>query len=300
MTIAQVSPEAASRHGLATNKNNGLYRNGASYPVEKKLLVEASYKQKQAATPGKRPGINAIARECGVSKMFVLKVEKELIQHGEVQPVNKKSRGGSEKKLDDLDCYVLYMLYLEEPSRALAGYRDRLQCFAGTLVSDSTISRFFNHGFMIKASLRKPTLIPLDKFKPANIERAIEYLALVAQINPARLKFTDEKLLKGEELYNRQTRRDPLTGHVPPVLTESDFRNTYSITGICSIDMRNPLALWYQIHDEKNDALSFASCLEGAIATGFLQEDNVVVMDNAAIHTMGENDGIEDWLWNNI
>lgn len=56
-------------------------------------------------------------------------------------------------------------------------------------------------------------------------------------------------------------------------------------------------AVWFQIHDEKNDATSFSLCTEGAIASGFLKRGDVTVMDNAAIHAFGHDKGIEEWLW---
>lgn len=298
MSSPRLSPELAAQHGLSTNTNNGHYHNGFSYSIEKKLQVASVYKRMFDAK-GSRPVINEVARECSVSKHYVRKVEKELINHEGNIPVvscTKKERG-SQKKLDAVDNVVLFLLYLEEPSRSNQSHKDHLEALTGKSVSTSTVSRFFNHSFEIKGSLRKPNLIPCDKFKPINIQRAIECLNIVAQMNPARLKFTDEKLLKGEEIHNRKTRRNTLTGEIPVVHTESDFRNTHSVTGICSIDMSHPAALWFQLHDERNDATSFSMCVEGAIKSGFLKRGDILVMDNAAYHTKGDNQGTEDWLW---
>jgi hypothetical protein len=82
----------------------------------------------------------------------------------------------------------------------------------GTSVSESTVSRFFNHGFPIRGGLCRPNLVPIDKFKPENIERAFEYLQVLAQIAPHRLVFGDEKHLKGQDLFNRKNRKNPMTG----------------------------------------------------------------------------------------
>jgi hypothetical protein len=96
----------------------------------------------------------------------------------------------------------------------------------GTAASKSTMSRFFLGFFPFRGSLRKPNLTPYDKFKPENIARANEFILFIIKIAPHRLKFGDEKLLKGGDLFNRQVRRNPMTGEVPSVLTSLDFRNT--------------------------------------------------------------------------
>jgi hypothetical protein len=79
-------------------------------------------------------------------------------------------------------------------------------------------------------------MVPIDKFKPENIERALEYIHAVLSLDQSRLKFVDEKSLKGAEIFNRKVRRDPITGEVPSIITDSDFRNTYTIIGLCGVD----------------------------------------------------------------
>jgi hypothetical protein len=64
-------------------------------------------------------------------------------------------------------------------------------------VSESTVLRGFNHAFPIWGRLCMPNLVPYDKFRPGNIEKAWEYLDHIARISPERLKYRDDKLLKG-------------------------------------------------------------------------------------------------------
>jgi hypothetical protein len=80
------------------------------------------------------------------------------------------------------------------------------------------------------------------------------------------------------------------------VFVDSNFRNTYTIIGFCGIDQRVP-ALYFPINDERNDSLSFQDTLCDAIRSGFLRAWDVLVLDNAAIHFKGQNDGLEEWLW---
>jgi hypothetical protein len=84
--------------------------------------------------------------------------------------------------------------------------------------------------------MRKPNLVPYDKFRPENVARMHEYVNFIVQFKPSQLKFGDEKSLKGQDLFCRRVRRNPITGEVPAVTTTPDFRNTHSITGFCGID----------------------------------------------------------------
>jgi len=54
----------------------------------------------------------------------------------------------------------------------------------------------------------------------------------------------------------------------------------------------------YVINEMSNDSNDFSFAVEDAIATGFLQRWDVLVLDNASMHIAGENDVLQDWLWN--
>ena len=68
--------------------------------------------------------------------------------------------------------------------------------------------------------------------------------------DPRRIKFIDEKWLKGAEIYFIKARADPKTGQLPDILVGSNFRNTYSIVGFCGIDRHTP-PFHYTITDGK-------------------------------------------------
>jgi len=84
-----------------------------------------------------------------------------------------------------------------------------------------------------------PNLVLYDKFRPHNIEKAVEYIKALARIDPSQLKYADVKSLKGKDICNKLPRQDPLTGIVPPTMTDPDLWNTYSIIGICGISRRS-------------------------------------------------------------
>jgi hypothetical protein len=97
-----------------------------------------------------------------------------------------------------------------------------------TITSTSTICHFWKNGFQTAANLQKANMVPIDKLKPENIECAVEYIHAVLSLDQSQLKFVDEKSLKGAEIFNRKVRRDPITGEVPFIITDPNFRNTYT------------------------------------------------------------------------
>jgi hypothetical protein len=106
-------------------------------------------------------------------------------------------------------CIIIYPFL---PSRSNGSYVDNLYAITGTVTSKSTISCWFKDFFPINGGFRKPNLVPVDKFKPRNLWRAAEYAEAISIIAPHKLRFGDEKLIKGSEVYCRRTRRNVLTG----------------------------------------------------------------------------------------
>jgi hypothetical protein len=132
------------------------------------------------------------------------------------------------------DFYVLYILYLQQPTWSLMSYVYWLFCCTGTIVSENTVSWWFHFAFMIQGRLRVPNLVPYDKFRPSNMEKAWEHLNHIARISHEWLKYRDKKSLKGKSIFNKLARKDVLMGLVPAITMEPDLRNTYSMIGICT------------------------------------------------------------------
>ncbi len=302
MPLSEAQQEYLRQQGASVNQHGNIYRSGASLPYTKKLEVASAYSTERDAA-GRRPNITAIAQQCGVSRCYVRKVEEELnefgraLQQEERRRYNSMSNGGvCSESLSNEDMCVIYHLYLDEPSRTRSSYVEWLQFFTGTVVSESTISRFFNDSFEYTGGFRRPNLVPFDKFRPENYEKMLTYLEVIERIDPSRIKFGDEKHLKGQDLYNRKVRRDPITGIIPPTYTNGDFRNTYALTGFCGID-RYSSPVWYNLHEDKNGADEFSLQLELALASGFFRPGDVLVLDNASIHNGGSNSNLEEWLY---
>jgi hypothetical protein len=206
-----VDPETAARHGLSINVNQGIYHRGKPYDITVKLRVRAAIQAQ-----GEGLNFTAVGKACGVTPFYVRKVWGEMLcNDGDIiDPQRIKQRraiGPGAKTFDEMDHFVLLFLYMEEPSRSNASYVENLMFLTGTRTSSSTISRWFKDFFPIQGNFRKPNLIPADKFKPENIWKADEYLAAMSIIAPKRLRFGDEKLIKGSEVFCRKNRRNVLT-----------------------------------------------------------------------------------------
>ena len=296
----------ATSHGADVNQLGSVYTRGEAYDYNKKLTVAAAYLAAKDANNGSRPNISALEREYRVGRTFIKKIELELFLHNrvlrpsEIQQNRPGPVGAGSRSLDEIDAAVILFLYFDEPSRCLRDYTDSLQLLTGTIVSGSTISRFFNHAFPFKAGLCRANKVPLDKFKPANIERAIEYIEVIAAISPWKIKFGD-CFLKGDAIFNRKNRRNPFTGEVPEMVVTSDFRNRYNLTGFCSINPRTTArhgsAVWCSLHEATNDADQFALELEYAIFSGFFEGGDVLVLDNAQVHCGDSNTVLEEYMW---
>ena len=72
----------------------------------------------------------------------------------------------------------------------------------GRRETTSVICKWFliltKHAF--KGALRVLSLVPIDKYSLLNCLRLMEYVNIITQVNPMRLKFCGEKHLKGREL----------------------------------------------------------------------------------------------------
>ena len=249
---------------------------------------------------GIRPTISQVARKAKVSRSTVLKIDQEILNENHVvSPKEKRSNrpiGPGVRTIDSIDDNILVMLMNEDSRQSLADYANILNQTTVAIVSQSTISRFFNHDFDIRGNFMKWNLIPMDKFRPENIVNAEEFLRFILKQDMRRVKFGDEKHLRGSELYCKETQWNVITGEDAPVLTNSDFRNTHTIIGFCGIDTRTKAVLNF-IHNGTNDAQSFSDTLIRGISLGYFLPFDIIVLDHATVHGAGDNKYLVEWCW---
>jgi hypothetical protein len=56
----------------------------------------------------------------------------------------------------------------------------------------------------------------------------------------------------------------------------------------------------YTMGEENGTAASFMSFCNLMVGTGWLVHDEILIMDNAAVHTGGEARDLEEWFWDKI
>lgn len=146
----------------------------------------------------------------------------------------------------DDESYLLWLRF-EDPFRRKIDYVRRMWEDRGVMMSESTISRWFNHRFERRSRFVKADMVPVDKYRPGNILAYSQFCSFVQQLDSRRLVFTDEKLFKAEEGILTVGRKDPLTGEVPKQVVNSDFRNRYCVMGMISINTIKGKSVVYTI-----------------------------------------------------
>lgn len=300
--VRDVICHSQANAGYSVNVHGGNFRNGIARPLEDKIRVAQVYAdmmERDSTT-----SVNAVAKEAKVSRKFATKVIGEihagcLIDPRTVVKQPPARRGAGAKTISDEDGLILLALRAENNRRTLASYSLGLYNATGNYVSKSVICKWFLTQHTFKGGLRVLDKVPIDKYSPDNYLRLMEYLDLIVQIDPMRLKFCDEKHLKGQELFSKKGRIDPLTGIVEPVCVPSDFRNAYTIIGVCGVAPET-IPFDFVLHEGTNDAAMFSSVILCMVADGTLVRGDVLVMDNAAIHHYKESADLEDILWDNF
>ena len=87
--------------------------------------------------------------------------------------------------------------------------------------------------------MQKTVYFPEQKFPLENIRKLEEYVSIVSYFDHERFIFTDEKPMKGINIYNKKVRRSLLNGSIPFVDTGFDTRNIYNL--IAAIKYENPI-----------------------------------------------------------
>ena len=161
----------ANEHGYHVNSKNVPYKDGASYNLAKKMKVAAAIQACQAGNMSEHPNIRFVSCACKVSSFFEENCQGAPTTWQGADPRRNKEEQQIWtrcKELDEIDAFVVLLLYMEEPSWGLHTHALWLEHFTGMPVSDSFNSRFFDNAFPISVGLYCPNLSPFDKFCPKN------------------------------------------------------------------------------------------------------------------------------------
>lgn len=235
------------------------------------------------------------------------KVAKKALLYvsGENDALHKPSGHGysgyGSMTLSMTDQFFLLGLYHKDPGRPLYSYVTELHEFSGTKVSTTTLSDWFHNSLKFKATCRKPSIFPDQKFSTENIKKLNYYINLVSYFDHSRFVFTDEKPMKGIDIYNKKVRRSPFNGSIPFVATGFDIRNVYNLMAAIKINDENShnseTNISYQIGKYQGTSTAFNFFITKLVTTGFLKSGHILICDNASIHLTAENRSLSEILW---
>ena len=288
-----------------TNTNGGMYHPGRRYDLPKKMEVGVAYLE-LLAEKGDTTTIKDVAEKSKVSWFYANAVVDEYKANGYLDDptIIHNERNLARNPIQHLSIeeeVFLLSLRAEDAKRPNLDYIKHLHETYGRVVSSSFITRWFHNRFEFKGAFKKANLVPLDKWRPTNIARYMEYRLLLAALPQHQLyNFLDEKHLVNKDVVSTKCRANPLTGYMDCIPVSGDFRQAYNLMAIISANPIKPKPVAYHIGAENGDSVAFYIFISSLIVNGFFHHHEVLVMDNAAIHTGGAAEGIEDLLWNTI
>jgi transposase len=113
-----------------------------------------------------------------------------------------------------------------------------------------------------------------------------------------RYHWLDEKHMVNKDVEATKVRADPLTGYIPCLYVNGDFRDAFNLFAIISASPRKASPVAYSIGRDNGNAASFLAFIEMLLANNWFERGDVLILDNASIHIGQEADIVEDLLWN--
>jgi transposase len=285
------------------NGNGGFYQKGRLYLMPKKLEISYLYLDLCYESYPERPSQRELAVRAKISSTYARKIILELTNTGSLtDPEVTNSERVREKEkslyLDPAEELFLLALRAENPARPNSDYVAQLYTFYGTMVSTSYISEWYKRRFHFNGSFRKPNLVPLDKFRQENVIRYVEFkLKCQLLFDHSRFCFLDEKHLVNSDTMPKKQRRCPLTGRTEFISVSGDFRKTYNMIACISGNPLKQRHAVFTIGEENGTSESFMYFCLLMVESGWLVHDEILVMDNAAVHTGHEARDLEQWFW---
>ena len=294
----------------STNEVGGYYKRGDCYPyARKKEVVDTFFRLWQQSYPH-RPSYCAVARHTKIGRTTVKKFIEEFEENGFITDpdevkMQKILEGENRAKvigvLSLLEEHFLLSLRAEDPTRPNQSYVTELNNAFGRTVTGKFITQWFKYRYDYKGIFKKSSNIPLDKFRQANWFRYYEYRMHLALVdNHLSFNFLDEKHFANHQGHEIRARADPVTGILDGIQVSGNFRDSKSIIACVSPNPAKDRHVFYTIGRETNNAFSFMAFVEMMVMSRFLRHGEVLVMDNAPIHTGGAASSVEDFLWNQV
>ena len=289
--------EYVKRSGKGRYYNAGRRYSAETYASIFKVAVEYRKVTGVYPLPAHLSKMTSVSFKVAKKALMYVSRESDVLH----RPSGHGYSGVGSMKLTMTDQFFLLGMYHKNPSAPLYAYVTKLYAFSGTEVSVSTISKWFHTSFKFKATCRKPSIFPEQKFSEHNIRKLNYYVDLVSYFDHTWFVFTDEKPMRGVDIYNKKVRRSPLTGSVPFVDTGFDIRTVYNLMAAIKIaddgSINSASNISYQIGKYQGTSSAFNYFVTELVSTGFLMPGHILICDNATIHLTEENRNLFEVLW---
>ena len=291
------------------NQYGGFFHIGDPYPHEKKTAVVHIFLEQYQTTYPFRPTYTAVAKEAKVCVATARKYITELLETGEISDPKAKKILQDETSnghnltmlLDREEEQYLLTLRSQDTTTPLAIYRQKLIEEFGKEVSISYLHNWWKYRFQFRGTLRKSIHVPKDKFTEGNWLRYYKFrIACNVLHDHTMFNFIDEKHIVNHNGQSIRGRVDPVTGVLDGIPVSGDFRDANNIICCISGNHRKLQHLFYAIRKANTTSETFMDFIETMVAAKFLRHNEVLVMDNAAIHIGRESQLLEDYLWTTI
>jgi transposase len=285
------------------NNNAGLYHPGRMYDFRIKMDVGRAYVALFQENYPTRPSILAVAKKAKVGWDYASKVVDELVLTGTLIDPDIVQQQRVDERVPTFHLSIeeeifLLSLHTENPARPNISYAKGLRDYYDTTVSPQFIGRWFENRFDFSGRFCKPNLVPKDKFRAENILRYMEFRSTLQKLpDHSKFHWLDEKHMVNKDVEATKVRADPLTGYIPCIYVNGDFREAYNLFAIISASPRKASPVAYSIGRDNGNAASFLAFINFLLSSNWFERGDVLIMDNASIHTGQEAEIVEDLLW---
>ena len=272
------------------NSNGGWYQRGKVFIMPKKLDIGYQYLDMCIDKWPEQPSRPTATRDESQNQWSLCQeIIMELENTGSLtdpEVINSEAMRDRETiyYLDPVEELFLLALCAEKPARSNREYIVHLYTYYGTVVSSTFITEWFKTRFDHKGSFRKPNIVPLDKFWAENVIRFIESkLKCQLLFDHSRFCFIDEKHLVNSDSVPKKT----------TLLSNLEKNGLH-----CSKQRFPRYVQSHGLHQWKSFEGEVCSCAYNGQRKwhSCCLYDEIIVMDNAAIHTGGASAHLERFL----
>ena len=257
------------------NANGGIYHPGRRYELRRKMEVGIAYLELVEEQGIQNVSIQAVAEKAKVGWHFANAIIDEYKATDFLADPFIKHEATIKARATSLHLHVKEEMFLlslraEDATRPNLDYIKNLYETYGRVVSSPFITTWFANRFEFQGKFKKPNLVPLDKWRPTNIARFIEYRMKMEALPHHHLyNFLDEKHLVNKDVISTKARANPLTGHMDCIPVSGDFRKTYNLMAIISANPDKQKHVAYHVDTDNGDAVAFYVFICDLIESGF-------------------------------